>query len=225
MTHTTHARVAGWMFLIYIAAGIGSLIVFNQAIAGGATDAEKLALIVKNETMLRVNVLLTFVQFVNAIVLGVTLYVLTRAEEEGLALLGMSFRIAEGIFGGISIVRTLSILTLASGPVSAESASFVAQLLKLGGTTFILASTSFAIASTIFSYLFLRARTIPRPLAWLGVFASVLLLIVLPLRLLNVLPASAAMYPWAPMLIFEVWLALHFIIKGIKPQAPTDVPG
>ena len=69
--------------------------------------------------------------------------------------------------------------------------------------------------STLFSYLFLRARSIPVLLAWLGVLASVLLLITLPLGLVEVINVSFTM--WMPMLVFEVAFALWLIIKGVKP--------
>ena len=46
-----------------------------------------------------------------------------------------------------------------------------------------LSATLFAAGSTLFSYLFLRGRMIPIALAWLGVVASGLLVVVLPLQL------------------------------------------
>ena len=43
-----------------------------------------------------------------------------------------------------------------------------------------LTATFFAVGSTAFTYLLLRGRIIPTPLAWLGFVASVLLVIGLP---------------------------------------------
>jgi hypothetical protein len=43
-------------------------------------------------------------------------------------------------------------------------------------------ATFFAVGSTLFSWLLLRGRMIPVPLAWLGVLASVLLVVLLPLE-------------------------------------------
>jgi len=70
-------------------------------------------------------------------------------------------------------------------------------------------------ASTLFSYLFLRARSIPVPLAWLGVLASLLLLVALLLALVG--DINVSFFVWMPMLVFEVAFALWLIIKGVKP--------
>ena len=71
--------------------------------------------------------------------------------------------------------------------------------------------------STLFSYLFLRARSIPAPLAWLGVLASVLLLVALPLELVGFIKVTFLM--WIPMLVFEVAFALWLLIKGVAMPA------
>jgi len=76
-------------------------------------------------------------------------------------------------------------------------------------------ATFFAVGSTLFSYLFLRGRMIPVALAWLGVLASVLLLVALPLELVGVIKVPFLM--WMPMLVFELTLALWLLIKGVKP--------
>jgi hypothetical protein len=76
-------------------------------------------------------------------------------------------------------------------------------------------ATFFAIGSTLFSWLLLRGRMIPVPLAWLGVLASVLLVIFCPLQLAGLLGGPVTSYMWLPMLLFEVVLALWLIFKGV----------
>jgi Domain of unknown function (DUF4386) len=76
------------------------------------------------------------------------------------------------------------------------------------------------VGSTLFSYLFLRACSIPVPLALLGVFASVLLVIALPVEIVGFLPNSLAWPIWLPMLVFEVTLALWLIGKGVQLPVP-----
>ncbi len=49
----------------------------------------------------------------------------------------------------------------------------------------------FAVGSTIFSYLLLRGRMVPVSIAWLGVFASGLLAVVLPLQARRFLHGAA----------------------------------
>lgn len=57
---------------------------------------------------------------------------------------------------------------------------------------------------------------IPIPLAWLGVFASVLLVVGLPLELAGFLRGRVTWFIWIPMLAFEMPLALWLLIKGVR---------
>ena len=56
---------------------------------------------------------------------------------------------------------------------------------------------------------------IPVPLAWLGVVASVLLVVDLPLELAGFLDGPVGWLTWLPMLVFEVALGLWLLIKGV----------
>lgn len=162
MTRTTNARIAGFTLLIYFAAGIAAL-----ALAGRAHVTAVLSL---------------FTSF-SALVLGVTLYAITREQDPDLAMLGLTCRVIEAIPGE--------------------------------GTIY------FAVGSTIFSWLLLRGRMISVALARLGVFASVLLVVILPLQRAGLFggpmswSASVTWFVWLPMLVFEVGLALWLIIKGV----------
>ena len=59
------------------------------------------------------------------------------------------------------------------------------------------------------------------PLAWLGVVASVLLVVCCPLVLAGLLGGPVTTYMWLPMLLFEVVLALWLILKGAAPVPRT----
>jgi hypothetical protein len=78
-----------------------------------------------------------------------------------------------------------------------------------------LTATFFAVGSTTFTYLLLRDRMIPVPLAWLGLVASVLLVIGLPLRLAGWLDGPITSLMWLPMLAFEVPLGVWLMIRGV----------
>ncbi len=163
----TTARVAGFTFLVYIAAGLSSMAL------GGESQALDL-----------LNLLMSF----SALVLGVTLYALTREQGPILAMFAMMCRVAEGIQFG-------------------ESAIY------------------FAVSSLIFSWLFLKGRSIPTWLAQLGLAASILLVVVLPLQLAGSLggvmswASSVTWLVWLPMLVFEVTLAFWLTIKGVATAA------
>lgn len=172
MTRTTNARLAGFTFLIYIAAGIASLVLAGQA---------------------PVTNVLTVVTDFAALVLGVTLFAITREEDPDLAMLGLTCRVIEAI------------------PAGGEGA----------GPIF------FAVGSTVFSWLLLRGRMIPVALAQLGVWASVLLVVLLLVQRAGLFGGAInwsspiTWLVWLPMLVFEVALALWLIVKGVAAPART----
>jgi hypothetical protein len=213
------------MFLLYIATGITSMVLFGQATSGAEGPAATLASIAQHVTLVRLTVVLTLLTFVCAVVLAVTLYALTREEDRDLAMIALCCRVSEGVIAAVSAVRTLGLLsvatasTAAAAPDAAAVIALGALLLKMGGWAGLIAATCFAVGSTLYSYLFLRARSIPVPLAWLGVLASALLVVALPLQLAGFLSGPVTWFIWMPMLVFEVALALWLLIKGVAMPA------
>jgi hypothetical protein len=215
MTRTTNARIAGVTFLVYIAAGITSMILFGRA-TGGEGIAEKLSGLARHVMDVRVVVLLGVVQCFAALVLAVTLYAITREQDPDLAMFGLVCRVGEGVIVGLSNESTLGALRLATatGADAAGAGAYALGRYLLGGEV-ALTATFFAVGSTVFAFLLLRGRMIPAALAWLGVGASVLLVAVLPLQLAGFLAGPITMVVWLPMLVFEVALAVWFLAKGV----------
>jgi uncharacterized protein DUF4386 len=235
MTRTTNARLAGFTFLFYIAAGITNLTLSGGAMRGNGTGA-RLASIAQHTTELRVVVLLSLPICFSAMILGVTLYALTRDEDRDLALFGLICRVAEGL-AGLFVPSTLALIWLAttSGagePDSRGAQALAAFLLKSGAWSW--SAAFFAVGSTVFSWLLLRGRMIPVPLAWLGVVASAPLALVVPLQVAGLVgnagswSGSITWLLWMPMLVFELTFAAWLIVKGAsvshKPQAASLKP-
>jgi len=221
MTRTSNARTAGFAFLLYIAAGVMGMVVSARS-AMGENIAEKLASIAQHVRQVQLNIVLGLVEAVCAILLAVTLYRITRDEDADLALLAMIFRVCEGLIGVMSSRRSLGLIWLASsnGPSRPSTATIEA----LGTYLFQapsgnLAAIFFAMGSTLFAWLLLRGRMIPVPLAWLGVAASSILVVALPMQLLGYLSSQIASFLWIPMAAYEIPLAIWLIIKGAP--APT----
>ena len=78
----------------------------------------------------------------------------------------------------------------------------------------------FAIGSTFFTYLLVRGRLVPMALAWLGLTASILLVIALPLRLVGLIGSPMAELVWIPMAAFEVPLGIWLMMKGVLDYFP-----
>lgn len=222
MTRPTNARLAGVAFLAYIGTGIADLILFGKA-ATGADVAARFASLAQHVTAVRISALLELLTFFEAATLAVTLYALTREEDADLALLAFACRIAEGVLGAVAAVGTMRLASaasasVASGADSAAARALATSLLVRSGSSGTIGALCFAIGSTLFCYLFLRARSIPLALAWLGVIASVLLVIVLPVQLAGFLPRTLEWPIWIPMLAFELTFAFWLIFTGMRPR-------
>ena len=217
MTRTTNARIAGFTFLFYIATGITSLVVFGRATSGEGIAA-KLTSIAQHATDVRIYAVLILLTSFSALVLGVTLYAITREQDPDVAMLGMTCRVIEAVNGATSLKGILGLLWLATAAGQSALDTGAVQVLaafQLRGSATI-SATFFAVGSTLFSWLLLRGRMIPVPMARLGVVASVLLVLVLPLQLGGLFTGLVGWLVWMPMLVFEVWLAFWFLIKGVS---------
>jgi hypothetical protein len=226
MTRKTNSRIAGFAFLYYIAAGILTLVLSAQTRSGPGIGG-KLAGMTQHATQVRLVYLLGMTLAFAAFALGTSLYALTRDEDEDLAMWGLVCRVAEGIVG-IALPSTLVLLWLATGsgssaPDAAMSQSIASFLVKLEGLTSLISATLFAVGSTFFCWLLLRGRMIPVPLAWLGVAASVLLVVLLPLNLAGFFDGALAQLMWIPMAVFELTAGPWLIIKGAAPPVRLAV--
>jgi hypothetical protein len=229
MTRTTNARLAGIMLLLYIAIGMTQMLVFGGATAGNGMAA-KLANMAQHATDVRINVVLGFITAFFALGLAVTFHAITREQDPDLAMMGLVCRVGEAISGAVFIPLWLGLLSLATaaGANVADAAAkeaLASLILAAHAQNPTIAATFFAVGSTFFSWLLLRGRMIPAPLAWLGVFASVLLVIGLPLQLAAVLRGSIAQLIWLPMAAFEIPLAFWLIIKGVAVPARRQAAG
>ena len=220
MTGKANARIAGFAFLFYIAVGITALILFPGA-GAGADTATRLAQIAQRASSLPVEIVLTLLMSVSAVTLGVTLHALTRGVDRELALFGMLFRAMEGMVAAIAPIFTLGLLHLATSASGGPATPAIAALLfKADGWKTTIAALLFAFGSTCFTWLLLRGRLLPRPLAWLGLFASIILVIGLPLQLTGLLRGGIVSAMWIPMAAFEIPLGFWLIFRGVAEGAP-----
>ena len=219
MTRATNARIAGLTYLLYIAIAFPTMVLFANATSAPGI-AEKLAGIAQHATQMRVIVVLGLLTCFMGPLLGVTLYRVTRDEDPDLAMLAMMCRVGEGVIGGFGTLTTLGLLWLATtaganAPDISAAQTLGVFLLKAQDWNTLISATFFAVGSTIFSWLLLRGRTVPVLIASLGVVASVLVVIGLPLQLGGLLRGTISQAMWWPMLLFEVTVALWFLIKGV----------
>src|SRR5579864_4482290 len=225
MTGNTNAKIAGFTYLFYAAIGICYELLMHQA-TGVYGDAAKLARIGQYATNVRLTILIALLECLSSLVLAVTLYGITRHEDHELAMLGLVCRVAEGVLGSLNNIPSyLGLLWLAkagvgTGAPDLPTKNVLLAFLLMPGPSVPIGSIFFAVGSLIFSYLFLRGRIVPVSIAWLGVFASGLLAVTLPLQLAGFSTGPlTGYYQWLPALVFQVVLALWLLIKGVRHHA------
>jgi hypothetical protein len=224
MTRNASARLAGFMFLFYIATAIPETMLFSTAAAGNGVAA-KLANIAQHAMSVRVSVLLSLLTFVNAVLLGVALYGITRDEDHEIAIFALACRVGEGVINALAAIVVLALLWVATGaggvaaPDAATANALGALLLKVRAWKTLVGGLCFAVGSTAFACLFVRARTIPAWLAWLGVIGSALLVVGFPAHLIGIFNGPMANLMWVPVAVFEVVLGFRLLIKGIDTPA------
>ncbi len=223
MTRTTNARIAGFTFLFYIAVAFPGMVLLDRATRGEGVAA-KLASIAQHATDVRIAVVLVLLGSFAALVLAMTLYAITREQDPDIAMLALTCRVGEGVMSASSIPETLRLLWLAraAGPNAPDSGAAHALGAYLLSGDMALTATFFAVGSTLFCYLLLRGRMIPIALAWLGVIASVLLVVALPLQLTGLLRGPITSLMYLPMLAFEVPCGLWLLVKGVATPARTQ---
>jgi len=218
MTRDTNAKIAGFTFLFYAAIGVVIEVLMGQA-RGAGSDAERLARIGQYATNVRLSILIVLLECFSAIVLAVTLYGITREEDHELATLGLACRAAEGILGTLRIPGYLGLLWLAkagSGVAAPDIPNALSAFLLMPSPIVPISSIFYAVGNGIFSFLLLRGRMVPVSIAWLGVLASGLLMVVLPLQLAGFSTGPlSGYYQWLPALVFQIALALWLLIKGV----------
>ena len=224
MTLRANARLAGLAFLLNVVTGIGRAVLFNQVSAGDGTAA-RLASIAQHATLVRVTALLVLLEFLYQAVLAVTLFALTRDQDSDLALLGLGCRMTEGVIAALAAGSRLDLLAAAIASrttTGADAAAAQALGASLMNGTAGPAALCLAASGLIFASLFLRARSIPLWIAWLGVVGSILGLAEFGLDMLGSLHGSATIVPWIPLALYELILGLWLLIKGVAVRSvPT----
>lgn len=225
------ATAAGITYLLSDATAIfaefvvrSRLIVYDNA----ATTAAK---IMAWQRLFRLGIASELFTFATVVVLIVALYVTLRPVNRSLALLALFWRLVEASICVVMTLNSFNVLGLLSG--AAYLRAFEADrlqaltMLSIGAhdDAYNVAMIFFGLGSTVFSYLWLKSRYIPRALAAWGVFSS---LLIVPCTLAFVIFPELAdiLGPgcYVPILIFELGLGLWLLTKGLRPSVVAE-PG
>ena len=211
------------MFLFVNATGIFAEVFVRGSLLSG--DAAQVAQnIIESERLYRLSILSDLVMLTGGLVLIWALYVLLRPVNRDLALLAVFLRIVEtAVSVGATVASLIAVRLLSSADyLNAFEAGELHGLSRLARNAFGFGQDVgfifLGLGSTVFAYILLRSRYIPRVLAGWGVFASVLLA-TYNLVIIIVPAVTRLMYvSLVPMGIYEIALGLLLLTKGARIQ-------
>jgi hypothetical protein len=216
------ARLAGFMFLFLIATVLASSFLLS-----GVEEPEisnTFRNISQDIFRIRLSTYLLIVSSISTLILATMLYIITKRQDENLAILALLCRATEAALYAMGITSVFALLFLSEGIATASenelaSARVLGELVSsVENLSTNIGAIFFAVGSTLYSYLFFKARSIPAPLAGLGLVASLMLVVGVPLQTAaghsTVAGASAAI--WIPMFVFEISTGSWLLIKGAK---------
>ena len=222
MTRSTSSRLAGIMYLAYIALDAPALRLFARATEGNDLPA-KLASAAAHAPDVRTAAAIMLLTAFSALGLAVGLYGTTRNEDHELAAFAFACRAGEAVLNTLASIAILAILSVstrrASNPADSPAVDAIADLLfQTRNWIWLCGGTLFAVGSTVFSWLLLRGRALPTVFAWLGVVGSATLVAGLPLEMAGVVKAPVSQLMWIPVAVFEITMGFWLAAKGARPK-------
>jgi hypothetical protein len=216
------ARLAGLLYLIAMATGLFAefYVHFPSTLIISGDVTKTASNITSNERLYRIGIANNIITFAIDVVLIWALYVLLRPVNRSLALLAVFFRLIETTIACFAIINAYVAMQFISdaGHLKAFDSNQIQALSVLHDTyalTFNVVAIFLGLGSTIFNYLLLKSRYIPRVLAVWGIFSSVLLLIsqfviiIFPGKEKIIIPAC-----YGPIALDEIALGFWLLFKG-----------
>jgi uncharacterized protein DUF4386 len=221
-TQARVARLAGALYLVQMATGVFAEVFVRGSLVVRGDPAQTAQNIIDSERFFRLGIASDIVCYTAVLVATWALYVLLRSVDRNLAVLAVLLRLMELALHFNVTTQSLTALRLLSGADylaaidPAELQAFAQLAIGVQGAGMNTGFVLLGLGSAIFAYLFFKSGYIPRVLAGLGVFASLLLstyaftIIVFPKA------AALQIVPMLPMGIYEVGLGLWLLFKGAR---------
>jgi hypothetical protein len=225
----TAAKAVGFLYLCAMAISI-----FGESVRGRLIlphdAAQTASSIAASEVLFRLSVAGDLIIYVCDIILFWGLYIILKRVNKDVALLGAFFRLVETAILGVTTLTAFIALRLLSGADYlrvvdiAQLQALARGFLSVYGIGLSVGFVFLGLGSAVFSYLWLKSRYVPRGLAWLGIFASLLMAIMsLVTMVFPIVWDRVGMAYMMPMGLYEIGLGLWLLIKGIKAPAAQQV--
>jgi len=221
------ARVTGFMYLFLGALAAFAEFYIRSGILVDGDAAQTAHNIIASESLFRIGIAGDLLGGACNAILAVTFYVILKNVNSSLALLAAFWRLGEAVILGHMTLNSMAVLNILNHAVlsaafSPEQLQALASLyIGTQGDEFSIGLAYYALGSTVFCYLLLKSRYVPRLLAWWGLLASFIALI--STFAIIIFPGAAGIAPgcYAPVGIFEIVTGAWLLIAGISTPRST----
>jgi Domain of unknown function (DUF4386) len=211
-----YARVAGFVYLLLIVLFLGCEFLISGIIGPGDV-AGMMERAHASQSAYRGALAVEVLTSIFTVVLAFALYVVVRPISERLAQLALYFRLWEAFVGAAAMLVSYVLFAIyTSGLDAVQAKTLLAIVHVVDRASFNITTLIFSFGSTIFFYLFVKSRYIPKLLAAFGVFAS---LVVTVASLSNlVLPeyARAMQIAFLPIFAAEIAAGFWLLLRGVR---------
>lgn len=219
------AKVVGFFYLFTNATAIvafiirGKLIVMRDAAQTGAN-------IVASERVFRTGIAFELITVAGVLVLLWGLYVVLKPVDRNLVWLGGFLRLAENMMLAFITLLEFTMLAFLKGSymqafTPAQGQALAYSFLRVYADSFNVGFFFLGLGSAVFSYLWWKARYIPRALAGLGIVSSLIMALMSVIIIVFPTVARLGITYMLPMGLYEFGLGFWLLFKGIRlPDSP-----
>jgi Domain of unknown function (DUF4386) len=223
------ARVVGFTYLFAMVTAVfaemfvrGQLIVPDNAV-------ETAQNIIAHERLWRLGIASYLICLLADVALITALYVILKRVNQNLALFAAFLRVVETAIGVAATLNSFDVLRFLSGAnylqaLRTDQLQALARIpISVYGAGINVSFVFLGFGSAVFGYLWFKSNYIPRALAALGVFGSLLLaagsfaIIIFP-NLAKILSLGYML----PLGVFEITMGFWLLVKGLRPSAIAE---
>ncbi len=222
------AKVVGAVYLFGFVAAFDEFYVRGRLIVDNSA-AETARNIMAHERLFRLGIAVDLTEMASIVVLATALYVILKVVNQNLALLAAFWRLMEAAICVVMTLSSFDVLRVLSGAdylhvFEADRLQALASIyVGAHGAGYNVAEIFLGLGSTVFGYLWLKSRFVPRALAAWGVLSS--LLVATCTVAFIIFPGFediAAPAGYVPIAIFEVTMGFWLLVKGLRPSGLAE---
>jgi hypothetical protein len=210
-------RLLGAAFLLQAIASLVSGLFLLQPLIVPGSIIDSMTSIANNAVQMRASIVGEMITAIGIVMLGTLMYTILREQNRNMAIVAMGLYLVEATLVAASRIAAFSLLLISQESVLVGHPDYLQTLgdlfYRLQSFGYDLHMLPFALGATLFYYLFLKSRLIPRVLAVWGLIAASLALIGMPFSLLGY---DVPIVVFIPNLPFELTIGVWLLVKGIR---------